>query len=410
MNILHINQSDIQGGASIAGYRLHQGLLDSGVQSRMLVGYPQTDSDRVAAVPRRLLLENIIERFTKRLGLNYVHFIHTKKIAQHPFYHSANVLNFHNLHSGYFSYLAIAALTADKPAIWTLHDMWSFTGHCAYSYDCDRWKTGCGHCPYPETYPRIYRDGTHLEWRLKQRIYQKSNLTLVTPSRWLFDQVQQSILKPFAVHHIPYGVDTSIYQPLDRQQCRTQLKIPATHQVILVAAADLNDPRKGVDLLIQALQHLPKDLQSETTLLILGACDRRVTNSINMPVIQLGYVSDDREKAIAYNAADLVIFPTRADNLPLVLQESLACGTPIVSFQIGGVPDLVRPDITGYLARPEDSNDLRNGIIQLLKNKSLRDRMREQCREIAVTEYALELQTKRYIDLYHQVLQHSERI
>lgn len=408
MNILHINQSDIQGGASIAGYRLHQGLLDSGVQSRMLVGYPQTDSDRVAAVPRRLLLENIIERFTKRLGLNYVHFIHTKKIAQHPFYHSANVLNFHNLHSGYFSYLEIAALTAHKPAIWTLHDMWSFTGHCAYSYDCDRWKMGCGDCPYPETYPRIYRDGTHLEWRLKQRTYQKSNLAIVTPSRWLFDQVQHSMLNRFAVHHIPYGVDTSIYQPLDREQCRTQLSIPATHQVILVAAADLKDPRKGVDLLIQALQHLPNDLQSETTLLILGACDRSVTDSIKMPVIQLGYVSDDRDKAIAYNAADLVVFPTRADNLPLVLQESLACGTPIVSFEIGGVPDLVRPDITGYLAHPEDSNDLSNGIIQLLKNKLLRDRMREQCRKIAVTEYALELQTKRYIDLYHQVLQHSE--
>jgi glycosyltransferase involved in cell wall biosynthesis len=406
MNVLHINQSDIQGGASIAGYRLHQGLLALGVSSRMLVGYPQTEDDRVAAVPRRLLLENIIERLTKRLGLNYVHFINTNQIASHPFYHTANILNFHNLHSGYFSYLAIAALTSHKPAIWTLHDMWSFTGHCAYSDGCDRWKIGCGHCPYPEAYPQIYRDGTRLEWRLKHWTYQRSNLTIVTPSRWLFDQVQQSMLNQFAVHHIPYGIDTEIYQPLDRQQCRAKFKIPDNHRVLLFAAADFKDPRKGGDLLIQALQHLPNQ---EITVLILGECDRSITHSISLPVIQLGYVSDDREKAIAYNAADLVVFPTRADNLPLVLQESLACGTPIVSFRIGGVPDLVRPDQTGYLAEPENAIDLKDGIVQLLENPALRDRMREYCRKIAVTEYALELQAKRYSDLYYQVLQQARR-
>ncbi len=124
-----------------------------------------------------------------------------------------------------------------------------------------------------------------------------------------------------------------------------------------------------------------------------------------MPNLNLGYISSDRLKSIAYSAADLFIFPTRADNLPLVLQESLACGTPIVSFKIGGVPDIVRPGLTGYLAQPEDTQDFSNGIVQLLEDHEQRDRMAKNCRAIALEEYPLELQAQRYLELYRQVLQ-----
>ena len=124
-----------------------------------------------------------------------------------------------------------------------------------------------------------------------------------------------------------------------------------------------------------------------------------------MPVLNLGYISNDRFKAIVYSAADLFVFPTRADNLPLTLQESMTCGTPMVSFKIGGVPDLVRPGITGYLAQPEDTEDFCNGIVQLLEDQNLRDRLSENCRAITLEEYPLELQAQRYIELYHQVLQ-----
>jgi len=127
--------------------------------------------------------------------------------------------------------------------------------------------------------------------------------------------------------------------------------------------------------------------------------------ALELATLNLGYVSSDRLKSIAYSAADLFVFPTRADNLPLVLQESMACGTPMVSFKIGGVPDLVRPGITGYLAEPEDAKDFCNGIVQLLEDQNLRDRMSQQCRAIALKEYPLELQVQRYIELYRQVLQ-----
>ncbi|PMB34024.1 glycosyl transferase [Fischerella thermalis CCMEE 5208] len=405
MNILHINQSDGLGnGAGIAGYRLHQGLLAQGVDSRILVGTLTTSSDCVATAPRsKHRVENLCYRFACHFGLNDINWLGSFDIPKHNFYKQADILNFHNLHTGYFNYLAIPYLTENKPAVFTLHDMWSFTGHCSYSYDCDRWKFGCGKCPYPDTYPAIARDNTYLEWKLKNWVYSRSHLTIVTPSTWLADQVKQSMLQDKSIHHIPYGIDTEAYQPLDTEKCRSILGIPADKKVLMFAALDIKYTRKGGDLLVKALQALPDSLKAETMLLTIGYGSESLAEVVGMPNLNLGYVSSDRLKSIAYSAADLFIFPTRADNLPLVLQESMACGTAMVSFKIGGVPDLVRPGITGYLASPEDAQDLCYGIVQLLEDNQQRQQMGQNCRQIALTEYRLELQAKRYIEIYHQL-------
>ena len=285
--------------------------------------------------------------------------------------------------------------------------MWSFTGHCAYSYECDRWKMGCGKCPHPEVYPAIQRDSTHLEWNLKNWLYNRSNLSIVTPSRWLSEQARQSLLNRFDIHHIPYGIDTQVYKPLDSENCRSVLGISSDKQVLMIGAHDLNDFRKGSDLMLQALKGLPDTLKSSCLLLTLGLGGKDLSERVGIKSLSLGYLTSDQLKAMAFSAADLFIFPTRADNLPLVLQESMACGTPMVSFKVGGVPDLVRPDITGYLANPEDANDFRNGIIKLLMDQKLRKQLAGNCREIAISEYSLELQAQRYMQLYHQVL-HSK--
>jgi glycosyltransferase involved in cell wall biosynthesis len=404
MKILHINQSDISGGAAIAGYRLHHGLLQEGLDSSVLVRNAETKDERIALIPRFEKLENLIFRLTWRLGLNFIHHIGSFKTLNHRFFCDADILNFHNLHSSTFSYLAISALTTTKPAVFTLHDMWSFTGHCAYSYDCDRWKTGCGKCPYPDAYPAIQRDNTRLEWTLKNWVYERSHLTIVAPSRWLAEQAQRSMLNRFPIHHIPNGVETNLYRPLDPVQCKAVLGIPATKRVLMFGADKLGDLRKGADLLIKALQGLPNSLKSELLLLTFGNSGDAIAKAADMEVFNLGYIGGDRMKAIAYSAADLFLFPTRADNLPLVLQESMACGTPMVSFKVGGVPDLVRPGVTGYLANPEDIKDFQDGILELLKDPDLRTQMGQNCREIALQEYSLDLQIRRYLDLYEQML------
>ncbi|MCA6595313.1 MAG: glycosyltransferase family 4 protein [Pseudanabaena sp. M046S1SP1A06QC] len=404
MKILHINQSDIIGGAAIAGYRLHQGLLSQGHDSKQLVGIVKTDDQHIATVPRNQRIETQLNRINCRWGLNYISLFSSFDIPSHEFYQEADIINFHNLHTGYFNYLAIPKLTKSKPAVFTLHDMWSFTGHCAYSYDCNKWQTGCGKCPYPNTYPSIKLDNTRLEWKIKDWVYNNSNLTIVTLSHWLTKQAKASILNRFSIHHIPNGIDTDAYQPLDKLLCKEILGIPKYKKVLLFGADSLEDNRKGADLLIKALQVLPESLKSETIVLTLGNGGESIGSALGMKVISLGYISSDRIKSIAFSAADLFIFPTRADNLPLVLQESMACGTPMVSFDVGGVPDLVRHQITGYLAKPEDTQDFSNGIVNLLEDNQLRQTMSEDCRTIALAEYKLELQAKRYIDLYQSIL------
>jgi glycosyltransferase involved in cell wall biosynthesis len=414
ISVLHMNTWGGVGGAFIAADRLHQTLLKQGYQSMFAYGRTLNYGDqRIQDSPHYRYIGNnnwgqqTLAKLPKLLGLNDVGHLSTFALPQTDFFQQATVLNFHNLHSHYFSYLALPTLTAHKPAILTLHDMWSFTGHCAYSYDCQKWQSGCGRCPYPASEPSIRIDGTALEWRLKNWIYGRSNLTIVAPSQWLAAQARQSMLNQFDIHCIPYGIDLDAYHPLDQQLCRTQLGIPLDKRVLLFGAQVLNDRRKGGDLLLTALQALPESLKRETILLTFGHDCSELANAVGMATINLGYLQADQQKAVAFSAADILVFPTRSDNLPLVLQESIACGTPMVSFRVGGVPDMVRPGVTGYLAEPEDAADLRSGIVKLLEDATLREQMRQNCRSIALAEYSLELQAQRYIKLYEEALQKS---
>ncbi len=404
MRVLHINQSDTYGGAAIAGYRLHQGLLSQGVDSRLMVGRMETNDDRVSLVPHVSPFEQQFKRVTQKFGFNHVHLWSTFQIAHHDFYQSAEVLNFHNIHTGFFNYLALPRLVKRKPAVLTLHDMWLFTGHCAYSYGCDRWKIGCGDCPDLTIYPAMRRDSTRWEWKLKDWLYNQAAFSVIAPSRWLADLAHQSLLSRFPIYHIPNGIDLEVYQPLNRADCRSKLQIPPDRQVILFVSHTLKDARKGGDVMLQALGRLPNSAKSNLVLLAMGEEGDNIAAQVGIDTISLGYVKEEHLKAIAYSAADLFVFPTRADNLPLVLQESMACGTPMVSCDVGGVSDLVRPDVTGYLAKPEDVEDLSRGIQMLLNYPEQRRKMGEACRSIAVSEYSINLQVQRYLDVYQQSL------
>jgi glycosyltransferase involved in cell wall biosynthesis len=340
--------------------------------------------------------------------LNDIHRISSFRIKRQDAYKKADILHFHGTHSGFINYLSLPSLVRNKPAVFTLHDMWCFTGHCGYSYDCDRFKTGCGKCPYLDVHPAIQRDGTRWEWKLKNWVYSKSDLTISTPSAWMAEQAEESMLRRYPIHPIPCGVNTEDFQPLDPELCRTMLGIERHKKVLLISAIKLTDHRKGADLLIKALEGMPKSLKSEITLIVLGQNGSSVAGTTNIKTVDLGYISSDRIKAIALSAADLFVFPTRAENFGLVTVESLACGTPIVSFRVGGVPEQVRPGITGYLAEPENEDDLRAGILSLLEDSSSRAFMREQSRRIVLEEYGLDLHTKRHIELYSQMLKNKK--
>ncbi len=405
MNILLVNLSDSMNGAAIAGYSLYKGLKSEGIDARLLVDIANNADDRnIAQCRPRGIIGRKLGSLSATLGLNYVA-VNSSRIADHEFYKKADLLNFHNITGGYFNYLSIPKLTKTKPAVFTLHDMWAFTGHCYHSFTCDRWLRGCGNCPYPGTYPAIRADNTALEWKLKNFVYARSRMVVVAPSTWLAGLARQSMLKRFPVHHIPNGIDTTAFQPRDKDHCRALLGLPKGKKRVLMTGADsLTNPVKGFDLLARALQHLPESLKAETIVITMGKRSDAIAGAFGVSTMNFGYVENDTFKSLLYSAADAFVLPTRADNLPLVLQESMACGTPVVSFNVGGIPDLVRPGITGYLAEPGNHLDFSTGVIQLLEDEKLRRQLGCNCREICLKEYTTELQAKRYVDLFRHMV------
>jgi glycosyltransferase involved in cell wall biosynthesis len=401
--VLQINQSDCAGGAAVAAWRLHQGLLKRGIDSRLLVGKVSGSDERVTVMPRLPLLEQLLWQITSRCGLNYLEHVGSFAAANLPCVKYADVIHLHNLHTGYMSYCSLPRIVQEKPAVLTLHDMWAFTGHCSYSYDCRRWRTGCGACPYPDEYPPVKRDATKFEWRLKDSVYRRLRLKVVAPSRWLTDIAQESMLGCFEVEMIPNGIDTNLYFPWERNLCRDALQVPRDANVLLWVAEDLADRRKGGDLLLRALELLPDSLTKEMLLLTIGR-HPPVGVPCGVAVRHFSFVGDPHLQTVIYNAADLHVLPSRLDNAPLVIQEAMACGVPTVSFAVGGVPELVIPDETGYLAASEDSAGLAKGIECLLGNPGHSAKLGLRCREVAEREFPLESCVERYITLYSSML------
>jgi len=417
MKVLQLWKSDSPqggGGGATSMYRLHCSLRKAGIDSQILCERKLTDSPHVQVIEHSKptkVAEKVIKQFTSRLGLNDIYRISSFNLKKLKPILEADILHFHGIHGGFINYLALPGLTAGRPSVFTLCDMWPLTGHCAFSFDCDRWKTGCGHCPYPNAHPPIKRDATKLEWKLKDWVYSHSNLTIVSKSKWLTKMAKQSeLLNRYPIHEIPNGIDTKVYQPLDKTQCRSKLGLSADKKVLMFAAVKLDDFRKGGDLLLKALKRLPQTLKKETILLMLGAEGCIEAEVADMQVVRLGFISDDHFKAICYSAADLFLFPTRAETFGNVALESIACGTPVVSFAVGGVPDIVRPGITGYLAQPENVNNFSQKIAEFLEDKRLLNQLSEQCPIIVRQEFAIEDYARKHVDLYCNLLQSHEKI
>jgi glycosyltransferase involved in cell wall biosynthesis len=403
LNVLHISESDAAGGAARAAYKIHQGLNGLGHRSRMLVGRKVTDDDDVRRLKRSALwraADRASGALLDRAGLQYVFYPSSFGVARDAWFRRADIVQLHNLHGSYFSFTALPALSRRRPVVWLLHDQWAMTGHVAYSLDCERWRIGCGQCPYLEEYPRLKRDTTSSLWKLKRRVYSRSRLTLVVPSRWLLELVQASpLLRRFRVRHIPNGIDTRTFAPAPRGEARTRLGLPQERRIVFFAAADLEERRKGLHLLSEALRRLERP-----PLLVVagrGEVDRGVEAR------SLGPVGDEAVLADAYRAADLFAVPTLADVLAQTAQESIACGTPCISFDRGGVTEVVRHLETGYQAPFARVDELARGLETLLGDQELLARLSQRCREVAEREYSVDLQVRRYVELYEEVLEAS---
>lgn len=399
LNVLHISESDAAGGAGRAAYKLHTGLNGLGHTSRMLVGRKVTDDTDIRPLKRNLLwraLDRASGELFDLLSLQYVFYPSSFGVLADAWFRAASVVQLHNLHGSYFGFTALPAISRLRPVVWQLHDQWGLTGHIAYSLDCERWRHGCGACPYLDEYPRLRNDTTSLLYRLKDRVYLSSRLHLVVPSRWMADIVRASpLLSRFPLNYIPTGIDTRVFTPGDRAEARRKLRLPLDRRIVFFAAANINERRKGLHLLAEALRRL------EDPPLLLVAGNGTVARGIETRY--LGAVVDEEVLADAYRAADVFAVPTLADVLTQTAPESIACGTPCIAFDRGGVVDVVRHLETGYQARFGDVDDLARALTTLLGDDELLARLSRRCREVAETEFSVDVQVQRYASLYEEV-------
>ena len=402
MNILNVINSDLLygGGGAIAMNRLHKAFLKYGHSSRIMSELMTTDSELVYKVTTWPLIEKLLRRLTSRMGLNDLHKISSYKINKNPAYQKSDIIHIHGTHSGFINYLFLPNITKGKPSFFTLHDMWALTGHCAYSFDCERWKDKCGKCPYPESHPPIRFDNTRLELLLKRKAFLKSPVTLITPSIWLYEKTKNIFGNSHQVVHIPNGVDLDIYKPNDNEAIRTAFSIPKSRKIIMFAALDVQEHRKGGDLLLSALSTIPESFKKELFLLVVGQKGERTFETTGIKGLNVGFINNDHLMSLFYSVADIFVHPSRADNFPLTLLESLACGTPVVGFPLGGTPEIVRDGQTGLLAEPDDCDSLSKCIIRLIDDTQIRRHFADECVKIATKEYSLELQAKRHLELY----------
>ena len=316
-----------------------------------------------------------------------------------------DVINVHNLHGMSWTGWSINLVrecAASAPTVWTLHDMWSFTGRCAYSYDCGKFSTGCDTtCPTPSEYPDLQPARIQRTWRQRRDLLDSlAHLTAVAPSMWLERQAHSGLWANHRIEVIPYGLSLNTYFLVPRKQARMELGLHPTRPVVVVAAANLTERRKGVSMLVEALRRLrPRPI----TVITLG--DGQLDCHIDgIDLHPMGYISDERAKAMVYNAADLLVHPAPVDNLPNTVMEALACGTPVVGFPIGGVPEMVRPGKTGWLAEDVSSDALARTLSEALDQVSSGVDLRGGCRAVAEADYSLERQAVRYTALFESLL------
>ncbi|HHX31629.1 MAG TPA: glycosyltransferase [Bacteroidales bacterium] len=375
MNILIVSTSDNRGGAAIAAYRLMNALKSEGVNIKMAVIDKRSNNSDVIQVGNKLNNRYnfyrergeifLINRLSK-VNLFDVSIANTStSITKLDEFKNANVIHLHWINQGILSIKEIEKiLQSGKKVVWTMHDMWPFTGICHHAAGCNNYESACGMCPYLAN-PSEF-DISNFIFEKKKHVYSKGNITFVACSEWLKRLADKSpIVRNQKVVNIPNPIDTELYKPMDKYVIRKKLKLPTDKKIILFAAAKASDPRKGTDYLINASKLIAELYQDELLFLIVGSQGEEIAERLHTPTICMGYV-DSLKMPEVYNAADVYITPSLQENLPNTIMEAMSSGIPCVGFNIGGIPEMINHKTTGYIAKYKNAEDLANGLIWTL--------------------------------------------
>jgi glycosyltransferase involved in cell wall biosynthesis len=407
MKVLIVSTSDLQGGAAIAAYRLLNALTKAGIDARMAVRDKQSDNNLVVKIgsDRRNKLNFYRERadifirnrFSRQMLFD-VSIANTGiSITDLPEFRDADVINLHWINQGMLSLHEIGKIIASgKKIVWTMHDMWPFTGICHHAGSCSNYKKACGSCPYLGSYSS--RDLSRHVFLQKQATYTKGKITFVACSHWLQSLAEKSPLtKGHNVVSIPNPIDTDIYRPKDKIAARNKLNLPIDKKIVLFAAVKASDKRKGTDYLIEA-SRLMAQRNNDIHFLIAGNRSEEIEQQLALPAHSTGYVSPENMPDV-YNAADVFVTPSLQENLPNTIMEAMSCGTPCVGFEIGGIPEMIDHKQNGYVARYKVVEDLAEGLCRILESDEA-ETLSANAREKALSSYSEDIVVQNYLELY----------
>lgn len=420
MKVLFVNTSDHTGGAAIAAQRLLKALQGQGVEAKMLCRdrvLPDERADMIYLQPSvRLKLKFILERLEimlrNRFSRENLFAIDTARygndITSLPEFKEADIVHLHWTNQAMLSMKDLQKiLQSGKHIVWTMHDMWPFTGICHHADLCTRWTEHCDNCRLMK-HPGN-KDLSFQTFRKKQKVYATGKIDFVACSNWLRDlAVQSPLLRQQRVCSIPNPIDTTFYTPAGSEntptvnEIRHELKLPTDKLLLLFTAYKVTDPNKGIDYLTESLTLLCEEhpeLRHKIALVLTGRESDAVSRDFKIPVYPMGYIHDEKQMRRIYQAANLLLMPTLMDNLPNTIIEAMACGTPCVGFRIGGLPQMIDNETNGYLAEYRNSLDFAHGIAQLLTSPSYQAICRN-ARSKAVQSYSEKSVAERFLALY----------
>jgi glycosyltransferase involved in cell wall biosynthesis len=435
MRVVHLNSSDLGGGAERIASDLCRATREAGHLAWLVVGRQLGDDPNVVRIPDRdaggpwrrfwrrheETLERhgarlaarlsrgiadpirLIERALGREDFRYPGSRHVRDLVGAP----PDVIHLHNLHGGYFDLRVLGRLSRQQPTFVTLHDPWLLTGHCAHPFECGRWKLGCGGCPDLEIYPAVRRDATAFNWRRKSSIYRGSRLFVASPSRWLGEMVEHSMLWP-AIEQarvIPNGVDLRIFRPGDRSRARAETGIAPDALVALFASNGLRRSRfRDYRTLRAAIDRLPAEIGGRPVSFVALGDEDADGDSPNADLRFVPYQRDPEAVARFYRAADLLVHATLADTFPNVVLEAGGCGTPVVATAIGGIPEQIEAGRTGELVAAGDAGALAAAIESLFRDASRRRAMGDAASRRIHENHGARRMADDYLSWYEEVL------
>ncbi len=376
MKIVLFSTSDISGGAAIAAGRMAVALRKQGHEVHQLVLFKKSKDGFVEAIAGESWLAErlrdaqyfLTQKFLVKPGYQLSFNPWSGyDVSEHPLVQAADVIQLHWINHGFMGMRQLKALFGlKKPVFWHMHDYWAFTGGCHYPGNCRQFETGCGQCR-ALTWPGK-NDLTAQQHRQKVELFKLNRPTLVGASAWLANEARQSALARYAdVAHVPNPIDASYYRQQADSSLRTKYGIAQNEKVLLFAAMNTADTRKGFRELVDALRLLPTVYSEPVRLLVAGKTQQM--SELAYPTIFLGALNTPAMRA-AYQAADLFVIPSLEENLPNTILESLSAGTPVAGYAVGGIPEMVMDGVNGFLAKEFTADSLAEAIAKSLSLKA----------------------------------------